>query len=106
MSHHAAASVGHLREPFLELEGAASHQLGACYNVSVDCRTGDMLARVTTSKVFNGKLYARSRPHSCGVDVVNSLQFELRLGYNDLSCDVTADAQGRYTSEIVIQVTH
>ncbi|XP_069677667.1 uncharacterized protein [Periplaneta americana] len=103
LSHHAAPSLQHIEEPYLELEAATTHQLTACYNVTVDCRASDMVARIRTNKVFNGKVYAKNRPNSCVADVVNDLEFDLRLGYHDLNCDVKQDALGRFSTDIIIQ---
>jgi hypothetical protein len=63
-----------------------------------------MVARITTNKIFNGKVYAKNRPNSCVADVVNDLEFDLRLGYHDLNCDVRQDALGRFSTDIIIQV--
>ncbi|GLG93638.1 Uncharacterized protein GBIM_00994 [Gryllus bimaculatus] len=103
LSHHAVSSLQHVEEPYLDLEGATTHQLTSCYNVTINCRASDMVARVQTNKVFNGKVYAKNRPNSCVADVVNSLEFDLRLGYHDLNCDVKQDSHGRYSTEIIIQ---
>jgi hypothetical protein len=43
--------------------------MGACYNVSVSCTSSGMLTQVRTSKLFNGKIYSKTRPHSCVIDV-------------------------------------
>jgi hypothetical protein len=64
-----------------------------------------MVARVRTNKIFNGKVYAKNRPNSCVTDVVNNLEFDLRLGYHDLNCDVRQDALGRFSTDIIIQVS-
>lgn len=104
LSHHATPSLQHIEEPYLDLETATTYQLTACYNVTVDCRASDMVARITTNKIFNGKVYAKNRPNSCVADVVNDLEFDLRLGYHDLNCDVRQDALGRFSTDIIIQV--
>ena len=54
--------------------------------------------------MFNGKMYSKARPNSCLVDVSNSLEFELLLGYNDVNCDVVPDNKGRYSIDVIIQV--
>lgn len=56
--------------------------------VEVVCGATGMTAVIETSRLFNGKLYPKSQPRSCVVDVVNSLKFEFRMDYNDLDCDV------------------
>jgi len=75
-------------------------ELAACYNVSVDCRAGDMVATVRTSKIFQGKLYAKGAPNSCSVDVTNALEFVLRLPYTDIECGVQRESMGRYSTEV------
>ncbi len=63
-----------------------------------------MVVRVKTNRIFSGKLYAKERPNSCVTDVAKGLEFELRLGYQDLGCDVKQEGQGKYFTEVVIQV--
>ena len=64
-----------------------------------------MVAHVRTNRVFSGRMYGRSRPNSCVVDVERSLDFKLKLGYNDINCDVAKDSGGgKFSSEVVIQV--
>ena len=104
LSHHATSSLLHIEEPYLDLESATTYQLTSCYNVTVDCRASDMVARIRTNKIFNGKVYAKNRPNSCVADVVNDLEFDLKLGYHDLNCDVRQDALGRFSTDIIIQV--
>ena len=65
-----------------------------------------MVAHVRTNRVFSGRMYGRSRPNSCVVDVERSLDFELKLGYNDIDCDVAKDSGGKFSSEVIIQVIH
>ncbi|CAH0773858.1 unnamed protein product [Bemisia tabaci] len=103
LSHHTTSSLQHIDEPYLEMAKSTTYQLTACYNISVDCRGADMVARVHTNKMFSGKVYAKSRPNSCVMDVDNSLDFELHLGYHDLNCDVKQDAPGKFTTDIIIQ---
>ena len=54
--------------------------------------------------MFNGKMYSKTQPNSCLVDVSNSLEFELLLEYNDINCAVAPDSRGRYATDIIIQV--
>lgn len=62
-----------------------------------------MVARVRSSKIFDGKLYAKHKPHHCQTDVSESLEFEITMGYNDLECDVKQQGKGQYSNDIVIQ---
>ena len=62
-----------------------------------------MVAHVKTSKVFNGKIYAKSKPNSCVSDINNSLEFEIKMPYHGLDCDVKEPSHGKYTNDIVIQ---
>jgi len=100
LSHHNTLTLSQIREPFLAVPDASTKELSACYNVSVDCRAGDMIATVRTSKIFQGKLYAKGAPNSCALDVQNSLEFALRLPYTDLECGVQREAMGRYSTEV------
>jgi len=103
LSHHAIATLTNIQEPYLEIAGAATYELSACYNVTIDCRSGDMVAKIRTSKIFNGKIYAKGSPNSCVNDVTASLEFELRMTHNDIECNVRTDGNGRYSNDIILQ---
>jgi len=103
LSHHAAATLSHINAPYLELEDSSTYELSSCYNVTIDCRSGDMVARIKTSKIFNGKIYSKGSPIACVNDVSNSLEFEIAMSYNDVECNVKRDSASRYSSDIVIQ---
>ena len=38
LSHHSASSLMQIEEPYLEAVGATTYELGACYNVTVECK--------------------------------------------------------------------
>ena len=61
-----------------------TYELSSCYNVTIDCRAADMIATVRTNKIFNGKIYAKDNPNSCVVDVENAIEFNIKMGYNDI----------------------
>lgn len=103
LSHHSASSLSQIQDPYLEIPEATTHELTSCYNVTIDCRATDMIVRVKTNRIFSGKLYAKERPNSCVTDVTKGLEFELKLGYQDLGCDVKQEAPGKFFSEVVIQ---
>lgn len=62
-----------------------------------------MVASVKTSKLFNGKIYAKSKPNSCVKDITNDLEFEISMTYNDVNCDVKQKDFGTFTNDIVVQ---
>ncbi|KAK3866005.1 hypothetical protein Pcinc_028429 [Petrolisthes cinctipes] len=103
LSHHAAATLTHIEEPYLEIPGSATYELSSCYNVTIDCRSGDMIAKIKTSKIFNGKIYAKGSPNTCVNDIEDSLEFELTMSYNDIDCDVERDSASRYSNDVIIQ---
>jgi len=103
LSHHSRATLADVQEPFLEVPEASTYELTSCYNVTIECGGGDMLARIRTSKLFNGKVYAKGSPKSCSVDVKSALDFELRMNYHDLECNVRQSTAGRYVNDIIIQ---
>ncbi|KAA0192345.1 hypothetical protein HAZT_HAZT001565 [Hyalella azteca] len=103
LSHHAAATLTHINDPYLELVDSSTYELSSCYNVTIDCRSGDMVARIKTSKIFNGKIYSKGSPTTCVNDIKNSLEFEIEMPYNDVECNVKRDSASRYSSDIVIQ---
>lgn len=106
-SHLDQASLLSVKEPYLDVVGAITYELAACFNVSIQCRAKDMVAFVSSNKAFRGKIYAKSRPRSCVNDVQEALQFELSMPYHDKSmCDVKSSSsatQGIFSNDIVIQ---
>lgn len=62
-----------------------------------------MIASVQTSKLFNGKIYAKSKPNSCVNDVSNSLDFDIVMPFHDVMCDVKQVNAGSFANDIVIQ---
>ncbi|XP_050723631.1 uncharacterized protein LOC127002106 [Eriocheir sinensis] len=103
LSHHSSATLAHIQEPYLEISNATTYEMQACYQVSVECRGTEMLARISTSTLFDGKVYAKDRPNSCRVDVESSTDFSITLPYNDVRCDVTQKGPATFASNIVIQ---
>ncbi|XP_037949968.1 uncharacterized protein LOC119681385 [Teleopsis dalmanni] len=103
LSHHSRATLTDVLDPYLDVPEAATYELSSCYNVSIECRSGEMITKIRTSKLFDGKVYAKGAPKSCSVNVNNSLEFDFRMGYNDLECNVRQSAYGRYMNDIVIQ---
>ncbi|QQP54497.1 Putative LOC101887535, partial [Caligus rogercresseyi] len=73
-----------IEEPYLAIEEATTYELDACYDVSINCHSSDMTARVVTSTVFNGKIYAKGSPTTCVEDITSSLNFTITMAYNDL----------------------
>lgn len=93
-----------IESPFAEMAGAVTYQLVSCLNVTVECNGMEMIARIKTNRVFNGKIYAKSKPNSCVNDVTSSLDFSLTLPYNDVMCDVKNELGGNiFSSQLVIQ---
>ena len=80
------------------------HERSELVATPVDCQKSYMVARVLTNRAFSGKIYGRTRPNSCLTDVDRSLDFELKLPYNDIGCDVISSPDGRFSAEVVIQV--
>ncbi|XP_055620980.1 uncharacterized protein LOC129765119 [Toxorhynchites rutilus septentrionalis] len=103
LSHHSRATLADIQDPYLDVPEAATYELSSCYNVSIECRAGDMIAKIRTSKLFDGKVYAKGAPNSCSVDVKSSLEFELRMAYQDIDCNVRQNGLGRYLNDVVIQ---
>ncbi|RWS26851.1 hypothetical protein B4U80_10087 [Leptotrombidium deliense] len=102
-SHLDRASLSHIENPYLTIKDAVTYELASCYNVSIFCRAREMVAYVETNKLFNGKIYSKSKPNSCVNDVTRGLKFEISMPYNDLLCDVKQKEQGKFNSDIIIQ---
>lgn len=103
-SHLDRNSLQQIQDPYLEIQGAVSYELDSCYNVTVVCKSREMVARVRTNKVFNGKIYAKNSPLSCVNDITNSMDFELPMAFND-ACSISRSASntGLFSNEIVLQ---
>nr|XP_046915324.1 uncharacterized protein LOC124495920 [Dermatophagoides farinae] len=102
-SHLDKISLAHIDNPYIEIAGASTYELQACYDVNIHCESREMVAKVRSSKIFDGKIYAKRKPYHCMTDVNESLEFEIHMGYNDLECDVQQTSRGQYTNDIVIQ---
>ena len=77
-----------------------TYELSSCYNVTIDCRASEMIATVRTNKIFNGKVYAKDNPNSCVTDVENGIEFSIKMGYNDIECNVKR--KGMYSHNYVV----
>jgi hypothetical protein len=102
-SHLDRNSLQQIQEPYLDIQGALSYELDSCYNVTVTCRSREMVARVKTNKLFNGKIYAKNAPLSCMNDITNSMDFELSMAFNDQCNIVKSHSNGVFSNEIVLQ---
>lgn len=73
--------------------------------MTIECKASEMVAQISTSTVFNGKVYARTRPNSCVEDITNSTSFNISLPYNSVTCDVVQNGNANFAANIVIQVS-
>jgi PAN domain len=103
LSHNSRATLSDIQDPYLDVPEASTYELSSCYNVSIECRADEMVAKIKTSKMFDGKVYAKGSPNSCAVNVKNALEFDLTMKYNDLECNVRQNGLGRYLTDVVIQ---
>uniref|UniRef100_A0A0K2U2F7 Putative LOC100169340 [Acyrthosiphon pisum] n=1 Tax=Lepeophtheirus salmonis TaxID=72036 RepID=A0A0K2U2F7_LEPSM len=104
LSHHTSNTLILIKEPYLIIDDiVGTYELSSCYNVTIDCRTSDMVATVRTNKIFNGKIYAKDNPNSCVVDVQNGIEFSIKMAYNDIECNVKRKSDGVYANEVIIQ---
>lgn len=113
-SHLDRNSLQQIQDPYLEIQGALTYELDSCYNVTVVCKSREMIAKVKTNKLFNGKIYAKNAPLSCMNDITNSMDFELTMAFND-ACSINKNilppgslegkqqAAGIFSNEIVLQ---
>lgn len=102
-SHLDRNSLQQIQEPYLDIQGATSYELDSCYNVTVLCKSREMVARVKTNKIFNGKIYAKNAPLSCVNDITNSMDFELSMAFNDACAINKLASNGVFSNEIVLQ---
>lgn len=103
ISHLDRNSLQQIQDPYLEIQGATTYELDSCYNVSVICKSREMIARVKTNKLFNGKIYAKNAPLSCMNDISNSMDFELNMAFNDACAITRSSSNGVFSNEIVLQ---
>ncbi|RWS27207.1 uncharacterized protein B4U80_09649 [Leptotrombidium deliense] len=107
-THLDTGSLSHINEPYFEIPDAVTYELNSCYNgndycMTILCRSREMIAKIKTNRIFNGKVYSKTKPNSCVNDVSNSLQFEIAMAYNEINCDVQQNASNKYIGDIVIQ---
>ena len=101
LSHHTTTTLSHVQDPFLVIADVkGTFELSSCYNVTIDCRSSEMVATITTNKIFSGKIYAKDNPNSCVMDVENDIQFSISMKYNDIGCDVKREGLGTYTNQV------
>ena len=107
LSHHTSTTLTQIQDPFLVIgDVRGTFELSSCYNVTIDCRSSDMVATITTNKIFTGKIYAKDNPNSCVVDVDGDIEFSISMAYNDLECNVKREALGVYTNQVAGQFSH
>lgn len=103
LSHHSAVTLTQVEEPYLFIEEATTYELSSCYNVSIDCHSGDMTANIRTTTLFDGKVYAKGSPVTCMEDISNSMEFSITMRYTDIECGVEREGLGGYINEVIIQ---
>jgi len=103
LSHHSALTLTQVEDPFLFIEEATTYELSSCYNVTIDCHSGDMTANIRTSSLFDGKVYAKGSPVTCMEDIDNSMDFSITMKYTDIECGVKREGLGGYLNEVIIQ---
>lgn len=56
LSHHTAATLTVVADPYQSIETATTYEMSACYNIEIDCRAKDMVAKIRSTRVFDGKV--------------------------------------------------
>ena len=64
LSHHSSATLRHVEDPYLVARGAHSYEMGACFNVTIECQANYMVANVAANRMFDGKVRGRARLQS------------------------------------------
>jgi len=103
LSHHSAVTLTQVEEPYLFIEEATTYELSSCYNVSIDCHSGDMTANIRTTTLFDGKVYAKGSPVTCMEDIDSTMEFSITMKYTDIECGVRREGLGNYLNEVIIQ---
>lgn len=87
-----------------EADDVTTYEIIDCFGVELDCKKKAMVLRVTSSKIFNGKIYSKRSPSNCvKVIKMGAVNFELQAHYNDISCGLTQVKDGQFTGDFVIQ---
>ncbi|XP_055346148.1 uncharacterized protein LOC129593722 isoform X2 [Paramacrobiotus metropolitanus] len=103
LSHHTAATVSHINEPYVFSADFVSYELRACFAVELICEAKRMTARIDTNRVFDGLVYAKQQPKACLNDVINSTEFELSMPLDGTQCNTANNGHGKYSNYIMIQ---
>ena len=94
-SFFSSTTLTQIQDPFLVTgQVRGTFELSFNYNVTIDCRSSDMVATITTNKDAIG------HPNSCVVDVDGDIEFSISMAYNDLECNVKREALGVYTNQV------
>ncbi|XP_070381269.1 uncharacterized protein [Dermacentor albipictus] len=101
LSHHTRKSAP--KGATLRLPGTDLVELGACFDVSVECEPHVMRARVRSNMVFKGKVYTRGRPSTCSQDISSSMDFTLPIQLAGSDCGTVSKAEGHFANVLVIQ---
>lgn len=101
LSHHTRKSAP--AGATLRLPGTDLVELGACFDVLVDCEPQVMRARVKSNMVFKGRVYARGRPSTCSQDISNSMDFTLPIHLSGSDCGTISKTEGHFSNVLVIQ---
>ncbi|XP_077550168.1 uncharacterized protein LOC144163204 isoform X2 [Haemaphysalis longicornis] len=101
LSHHTRKSAP--KGAILRIPGTDLVELGACFDVSVECEPHVMRTRVRSNMVFRGKVYTRGRPSTCSQDVSSSMDFTLPIQLAGSDCGTVSKAEGHFANVLVIQ---
>ena len=100
-SFFSSTTLTQIQDPFLVIgEVRGTFDLSSSYNVTIGCRSSDMVATITTNKILSGKIYAKDHPNSCVVDVDGDIEFTISMASNDLECNMKREALGVYTNQV------
>lgn len=78
-------------------------ELVACYDLQLACLADRFVADITTTRLFNGKVYIKNFEDDCVEDVNNSLAFRFEVKYEDERCHAKQLDKGFFLVDFVIQ---
>ena len=100
-SFFSSTTLTQIQDPILVTgQVRGTFELSFSYNVTINCRSSDMVATTTTNKIFTGKIYAKDNPNSCVVDVDEDIEFSISMAYNDIEFNMKREALGVYTNQV------
>lgn len=103
LSHHSTSTVSRrlaYKQAPLNIQ---TYELVACYDLKLSCLSDRFIADITTTRLFDGKVYLKHFEDECVTDVNNSLAFRFEVPFEGEQCIAKPLDKGFYLIDFVIQ---